>query len=450
MIESAVAKGKSILFLAHARELIKQCSNKLDEFGVRHGIIMAGEETMPAQVMLASKDTLLSRAVRRNKIGLPHADLVFADEAHRSLSKFWKHLINHYSNAIIIGLTATPARGNGSGLGGLYQKMVQTIPYAQLIQEGYLVRTRVFAPYRPNLKGIKLSSGEYHKTQLEKRMNQAELVGDIVNWWKKLGEDRQTVVFASGVSHSRSLQEEFARAGIKCEHLDGGTDTTERDGILSRLSNGTTRIVTNCGVLLEGWDCPNAACVIDAQPTKSIIRFRQKAGRIQRPAPGKADALYLDHAGNVYRHGFPDADIEWELDPEKKVQEKYKKNLPGNPIVCPRCHAMYSGLSVCPNCGYKPHRRSRPVENKNGILAELHRDGDGKETMSPDTKQKQWHRALAISAHKGLTLALAAKMYRDFTGELPWNTPGLGPMPAREDWQNFTSEQYPQYVRAKK
>jgi superfamily II DNA or RNA helicase len=120
-------------------------------------------------------------------------------------------------------------------------------------------------------------------------MDQAKLVGDIVNHWLRLAERRKTVVFATSVGHSIHLRDEFIRAGVRAEHIDGTTPKDERDEILARLSRGEIALVTNCMVLTEGWDQPDVSCCVLARPTKSMGLFRQMAA-----APGKDYALILD------------------------------------------------------------------------------------------------------------------------------------------------------------
>lgn len=445
IIHGAVERGKYVLFVAHARELVNQCSAKLWEFGITHGIIMRGEEMEDmTKVQVASKSTLLSW-LNRMKLTQPPADLVIVDEAHRSVSKWWRHLIEMYPDAVVIGLTATPAR---AGLGEMYEGMVQAVPSSQLIAEGYLVPTRVFAPYSPNLKGVPVCNGDFSKKPLERRMDRPQLVGDIVGHWKKLAEDRQTIVFASGVQHSLHIRDEFLKAGIACEHLDGTTDVDERDGILKRLADGDTRIVTNCAVLTEGFDCPVASCVVLACPTRSYVKYRQMSGRVQRPSPGKKDALLLDHAGCVYMHGFPDDDVEWTLDDSKsiedEVRERRKDGKMKEPICCPACHAMFSGKPACPNCGYKLQRKAKPQEVKQGMLVEV--DRELTVNKEAEDRQRFWHRCLAIMANKGRTASAAGAMFKDRYGEWPAD---MRNVPSGNDWKMLVADLYPQYIKRK-
>lgn len=449
LIRSAIEKQKHVLFLAHARELVNQCSQKLWDFGVEHGIIMRGEEMEDmARVQVASKATLVSW-LKRMKLAKPPADLIVVDEAHRSLSKWWRYLIELYPDAVVIGLTATPARGDGRGLGELYGGMVEAVPSSQLIREGFLVPTRVFAPYRPNLKGIPRSGTDFAKKPLERRMDKPQLVGDIVGHWKKHAEDRQTVVFATGVQHSLHIRDEFVRAGIRCEHLDGTTDMEERDAILGRLRDGDTRVLTNVGVCTEGWDCPVVSCCVMACPTKSYVKYRQCCGRIQRPYPGKTDALLLDHAGCVYMHGFPDDDVEWTLDSSKTIEEEVKERRKDGrmkePICCPACHAMFSGKPACPNCGFKIQRRAKDKDVQQGMLIEVDRDQEV--VKESEDRQRYWHRCLGVMANNGRSAKAAGAMFRARYGVWP---EGMKNIPDGKQWNLPVADLYPQYRRTKR
>jgi DNA repair protein RadD len=267
IIRREVAKYRTVVFLAHRREIITQTSAKLTANGVRHGIIMAGVEPRPMKsVQVASIDTLHVRGVRSKAMALPPADLLIFDEAHHARGRTREQLIALYPNATLLGITATPCRGDGRGLGNIFDTMIECPQVADLIVGGFLVRSRVYAPVDPDLRGVRTQQGDYVVGQLERRMNTDDLVGDVVEHWLKYGERRRTVCFAVGVEHSVHIRNEFLQADVRAEHLDGGTSIAEREAILARLASGETEIVTNCMVLTEGWDMPAVGCCILARP----------------------------------------------------------------------------------------------------------------------------------------------------------------------------------------
>jgi superfamily II DNA or RNA helicase len=450
-IHSCYQRGKRALFVARGRELVNQFCGHLKSLGVPHGVIMRGKPTnLEAPVQVASKDTLVSWAMRRQEIDLPSADLVVIDECHESLALCWQALIKYYHAATVIGLTATPTRSDGRGLGDLYGGMVEAIPTSQLIAGGFLVPTKVYAPYKPDLKGVPTSNGDYAPGALSTRMNRPQLVGDIVDHWKRLGQDRQTIVWASGIDHSIAIRDQFVKAGIKAEHLDGETDTDLRDAMLERLASGETRIVCNYGVLVQGVDIPVVGCGVLARPTKSFIKYRQAIGRLKRPFPGKEYAILLDHAGCVHTHGMPDNDVKWSLDTSQRIQDvlkdKRKSGEVAEPITCPQCFAVFTASRICPECGRELVRRGKARVAEQGMLHEINQQDQPNPAMTWESKIRYWHHCLAVMAHKGRTAGAAAHMFRGKFGDWPNN---IDPQPRKMEWRLKVADLYPQYLRGR-
>lgn len=364
MIRRATSKQKRVVFIAHRKEIINQTSDKLELFNIEHGVIMANHSRVnnhPVQV--ASIQTL----TRRNK---PKADLVIIDECHLSVSDSFKKIIDHYHGATIIGLTATPIRLDGKGLGEIYSDIIQVVPMAQLIEEGHLVKPRVFAPFVPDLKGVKTSKGDYDATQTAKLMDKKEITADIVMHWLSATQDRKTIVFASSVEHSKNIVAEFQHAGISAKHLDANTPANIRDQTLNEWRDGKFTVLSNMGLFIEGLDVPDAACCILARPTKSLTIYLQAVGRIMRPAIGKTDCIILDCAGLTYEHGFVDDARHWTLNGKVK---RAKDDAPAVHI-CENCFAAYSKAqhpNECPECGFETPVERRETKHTDVDMVEL-------------------------------------------------------------------------------
>jgi superfamily II DNA or RNA helicase len=230
-------------------------------------------------------------------------------------------------------------------------------------------------------------------------------------------------VFAVGVAHSIHLRDEFLKSGVKAEHIDGDTPKDERDAILQRLAAGETTVVTNCMVLTEGWDCPEVGCTILARPTKSMGLFRQMVGRVLRPAPGKVNAIVLDHSGAVYRHGLPEDPVEWSLSPDHKAvapahqarKLRDKKGL----LDCPACETLRLGGQPCPNCGWKPKRRGEFIATAEGELG-LVQGGRAKANEYGPEARQQWHAMLTgVAVERGYKPGWIAHKYREKFGDWP-------------------------------
>jgi superfamily II DNA or RNA helicase len=351
MIEDEVRAGRRALFVAHRRELISQAYHRLIDFGLPEhdvGVIMASDPRRRpvAPVQVASVDTLRHRAK-------PHADVVFVDEAHRALATSYRLIADAYPDAVHLGLTATPYRADGKGLGDAYDELVVVASPRQLIAEAYLVEPRVFtvpASQRPDLSGVSVARGDYSADQLAAAVDRQGLVGNIVEHWMTHARGVRTVAFAASVEHSQHIAARFRESGVAAEHLDGETPTPERDAILARLEKGDTLVVSNVNCLAEGWDQPAVKCAILARPTKSTGLYLQQAGRILRPWNDQR-AVILDHAGCALEHGLPQDDRDFSLEGAKK-RTKAATEAPAR--ECPACCAVVGiGTRVCPECGHE-------------------------------------------------------------------------------------------------
>jgi len=430
IIRRAVEKSTYTAFLAHRRELVNQASDKLEAYDVPHGIIMAGAQPLARHVQVCSIQTLYRRAVKDGSITPPAAGLVFIDEAHHATAKSYRELMEKWPDAVFIGLTATPANIQGRGLGNVFEALVQGPTMREMLDAGWLVPPRYFAPSQPDLDEVTIRNGDYASGELESAMDQPTLVGDVVTHWERYAPDRPTVVFASGVRHAVHLAEEFRASGVAAEVVHGKTDKEERDRILEDLEAGHLQVVVNCQVLTEGWDFPRASCCVLARPTKSLILYLQMVGRVLRPADGKEDALVLDHAGAVFEHGFIDEFEDWTLEPgqdnKNPVQEK-RKEKGATLLTCENCLHVYSGRPDCPNCGTIPDEIGKGVAYVDGQLGEIRRDSgqaQPSEAQEPTEKTKHlWFRMLWGHAElKGHKRGWAYYAFRDKFGHDPERT----------------------------
>jgi DNA repair protein RadD len=368
MIHSAIAKGSKILFLAHRKELIDQASARLDGLGVDHGIIMANHwrdrSQLPVQV--ASVQTV----IRRDLPFIP--DIVIIDEAHRAAGRSYVEVVESCGSPVVIGLTATPIRADGKGLGGeLFHRMVQCPQIGDLIQMGYLVPPETYSYDDADLSRVAKRGGDYDIQQLDAAVNKPKLVGSVVEHWKELASDRRTVVFAVSINHSKAIRDEFVNAGIAAEHLDGSTPKHEREGILRRLADGDTQVVVNCAVLTEGWDCPVVSCCVIARPTLSTGLYLQMAGRALRTHPGKSDCLIIDHGGCCLRLGLVTSKRNWSLTEDRKKTKSATVNYAEDIKVCPDCGKVHDLSTLSCECGYVFSRRDKEIKHEPGKLRKI-------------------------------------------------------------------------------
>lgn len=369
MIESMIAKGKRCIFLAHTTELITQCSLRLDATGVDHGVIKSGHPRvrpwLPVQV--ASVQTLV-----RRETPAP-ADILFVDECHRSMANSYRKIIDAYPAAVTVGLTATPWRLDGKGLGDIYQELVVAAQPAALIREGFILEPRLLAPPTVSLAGIRVVRGDYDQRALSERYSKSKITGDIVSHWLEHAQGRPTIVFASSIAHAKDLTIAFRGVGILAGHVSGETPPNERSEILTAFAAGKITLVTCADLLTEGYDLPALGCVVLARPTKSLTKFLQMVGRALRPLPGKSMPVILDHAGCYHDHGWPTLDREYALEASKPKQPSDTHK------VCSTCFEVIPvAAASCPHCGAVcviAHDRTGPTV-QDGILLEVARSED--------------------------------------------------------------------------
>jgi superfamily II DNA or RNA helicase len=426
MIRSAVAKNKRAIFLAPRRELIHQTSEKLQGVDVDHGVIMAGEpRSIYPEVQVACIPTLHRRAIQDERMMLPPAELVLVDEAHLSIAKTTRDIVGRYvaQGAVVIGLTATPCRTDGAGLGLIYDDLVEGPTVAELTEKGHLVPARYYGGEKPDLAGVKVQAGDYNQKQLGERVNTIELVGDVVENWARLAHDRQTFVFAVSVAHSMALCDQFLASGVRAEHLDGKTPIEERHDILERMRSGETQVLCNCDVLSYGVDFPPVACIVLAKPTKSIARYFQMVGRGLRTYPGKENCLVLDHAGAVQNIGFVDDPMPWTLNGKEKVQDRIsKERKEPEPIKCGECGAEFRPAPECPACGHEMSGRcTQAIEAHEAELREIKRNRELAEAKEWTLEQKaQFYGELqSIELERGYKTGWSAHQYRRKVGAWP-------------------------------
>lgn len=413
--------AKRVLFLAHRRELIKQAFCKLVRGGIapdQIGIIMAGTPWKIVDAIAptpgAIEDDELYRLYARRRphapiqVGSidtfrnhhkPLADLIIVDEAHRALAKSYCDVQLAYPDAHHLGLTATPIGPNGKPLENAYDELVIACTYTELVALGALVEPICYGlppDKRADLRGVRMSGGDYKSEELARAVDKGELVGNIVDHWKKYGNDARTFCFAVNVAHSKHLAERFVTAGIAARHVDGNTETNERDDALAALRAGDAKVLCNCDVFTEGTDVPSVKTIILARPTRSVRLYLQQVGRGARPYEDEPFVV-LDHAGccrpaDEGGFGLPQIVRSWSLKglPKKEAGARQKPTKD-----CPQCYAMVSiAARTCIGCGFvfPIVETTDPPQEAEGELVRLNDPGASK--PKPELTDKE-EKALA-------------------------------------------------------
>jgi DNA repair protein RadD len=353
-----------VLFVVHRYELADQAWRSLTSNGITAGIVMAQEETLrgahrvdpAARVQVASVQTLSRR------VGPEHVDLIIFDEAHRVMADSYQAVARAYPEAHVLGLTWTPERTDGKGLGEFFDEMHIIAQPSELHESRHLSDPRWFgapAGYRAKLKerlrGMRVSGGDYMPADLERAVDNRYLMGNVVSETLRLAPDRSKVVFAGSVLHSQKLAAAFRRKGVKAVHLDGETPAAEREQMLVDLREGRLEMICNYDVLSEGWDLPDLGAVVLARPFRSLTRYLQCVGRGMRWRRGPRP-IALDFGDNAPRFKlWPGDDVPWSIDgKERASREPLWKQCEGCQERIPLA------ATVCPECGHAcPIERAR-------------------------------------------------------------------------------------------
>ncbi len=365
MAAQSATRGQHVLFAVHRQELIDQSSNTFADMGIQHGIIAPGCPTTDEQIQIGSIFTI---ARRLDKMQPPN--LIIFDEAHHCKANTWRKVLDYFPTAYVIGLTATPARTNGEGLGDIFNSLVLGPSVKQLVEWGSLSPFKYFAPpVKANLEGLWVRYGDYVKSDVTLAMDKSEIIGDAIEQYKKLANGKRAIAYCASVAHSEHTAEMFRDAGIPAQHIDGETDKGVRKAAIEQFRTGKIRVLCNVDLISEGFDVPAMEAVLLLRPTQSLTLHIQQSMRPMRPDkdnPNKV-AVIIDHVGNCYRHGLPDEDRIWSL-------EGKKKNSTGPREIslrqCPKCYAAHRPAPVCPLCGYQytPAERAEPDQRKGELV----------------------------------------------------------------------------------
>lgn len=407
---ASASNGNRVLILVHRAELLEQTSAALSKFGVKHGLITpAYTPDYNQRVQVASIQTLVRRLAH------VHApDLIVLDEAHHANAGTWKKVLDQFPNAKVLGVTATPVRADGQGLGDVFDAMVEGSTVRALIDAGYLVEPIIYAPSVPDLEGVKRRMGDYATDELAARMDKPSITGDAVAHYRKYADGLPAVAFCVSIKHAQHVAEQFKAAGYRAFCVDGSLDATERKRVLDGLGNGSVDVVTSCDIISEGTDIPAIGCAILLRPTQSLGLYIQQVGRALRPSAGKQYAIILDHAGNVLKHGLPDDERVWSLEEqEKKKRAKKGEGKEVSVRQCVECYACFKPTTnVCPQCGHVHAAKPRKLNEVDGELVEISAVlMQKKEARKQQGRARTYEELLQLEKERGYQTGWAAHIW---------------------------------------
>jgi superfamily II DNA or RNA helicase len=303
-------RGGRTLVVAHTERILKQTLAHFERAGLDAGLVKAEQRDYAKPIVVASIQTL-TRPGHLEKLGSDFRTVV-VDEAHHSAAAGYVNVVKALgagtsADRVLVGMSATPYRGDGRGLDGVFGEVVFERDIVSMVPEWLAdVRGKEIKLSGVNLDGLKIGTTAYGRDfqagalgQILQASNAAEL---IVKAWRTHAPGRFTIAYAPTLEFAGKLALEFTTFGIGAEVMDGATPDADRDAMLERFVSGDTKVIVNCGVLIEGFDCPRTDCILIARPTKSKTLYTQMIGRATRQHPEKQDALVLSFTGASSRH----------------------------------------------------------------------------------------------------------------------------------------------------
>ena len=301
-------RGGRALILAHRDELIQQALDKLHlvDPSLPLGVVQAARDEHTAPIVVASVQTL-SRRARLARL-VPDFRTIVIDEAHHAPAPSYRRILTHCrawqpDGPLVVGVTATPARGDGQSLQQVFDGIVYQRSLVEMMQAGYLVDLRAIQVLlQADFDALRTQRGDFVEADLETLLLAANAPAQVLAAFQAHAADRKALLFTPTVATAYAMAATFCAAGIAAEALDATTPLATRRAILQRLHTGATRVVANCAVLTEGFDEPSVDCIIVARPTQSLPLYQQMLGRGTRTYPGKTDCLLLDVVGVSTQH----------------------------------------------------------------------------------------------------------------------------------------------------
>lgn len=375
ILKGADAKGTRTWFTVPRRELLGQVHQTMDKFNLRHGFIASGRGYNDLEQHHVCMDKTLTR--RLDKARPPQ--LMIVDECHFG-GATTQRIVDWAKErgSLVIGLSATPWKLSGKGLGCMFDDMVCGPSIRWLIDNKRLSEYKIFAPDIPSLTGVRTTAGDYNAGDLEKAMlEDRKRLGNMVDAYYEYCRGRKTVVFGVSIKDCIRIAERLNSKGIRAAVISGETPPEERTRLILMFAHCQIDCLVNCDLLTFGFDLAaqvgfdvTVDAMIDGGSTKSLAKQLQKWGRTLRMKDYPAHIV--DLAGNLFEHDKPCADREWTLEDQikkRKVAGEQEKTITLR--QCLHCGYTFRPAPVCPQCNKPVETKERTVEEIDGGLVEV-------------------------------------------------------------------------------
>lgn len=301
IIEDRVKMGERVLVLAHRSELLEQASDKLmTATGLGTALEKAENTSIGSwfRVVVGSVQTM-QREKRLSQFPPNHFDTIVIDEAHHAISDGYQRVLEHFGEANVLGVTATPDRGDMRNLGSYFDSLAYEYPLVDAIKSGYLSKiTAITIPLELDISTVSQQAGDFKVSEIGTALD--PYLEQIADEMVKQCKDRKTIVFLPLVKTSQKFRDILNAKGFKAAEVNG--ESKDRAEILEDFDKDKYNVLCNSMLLTEGWDCPTVDCVVVLRPTKVRALYSQMVGRGTRLAPGKENLLLLDFLWHTERH----------------------------------------------------------------------------------------------------------------------------------------------------
>lgn len=299
--EECVRRGKRVLILAHRGELLEQASDKIARAtGLRCAVEKAEESCLGSwyRITVGSVQSM-QREKRLARFSESYFETIIIDEAHHCISDGYQKVLQHFPDAKVLGVTATPDRGDMQNLGQYFETLAYEYTLPKAIKEGYLSPIKALTiPLKLDLSGVSVQAGDFKSGEIATALD--PYLYQIADEMEKYCKERKTVIFLPLVKTSQKFRDILSEKGFQAAEVNG--ESKDRSEILEAFDKGKYNVLCNSMLLTEGWDCPSVDCVVVLRPTKVRSLYSQMVGRGTRLYPGKDHLLLLDFLWHTERH----------------------------------------------------------------------------------------------------------------------------------------------------
>ena len=352
------AKGNHIMFLIHRKEVLSQAMTTFKQQNVKMNLATMG----------------MVQSLTRHVSELTAPQLIFVDEAHHALAKSYRRILDSFPNAYVLYFTATPIRTGHDQLDQIADDIIVGKSIQWLTEHHFLAPFHYYGLGDIDRSKLRKQNGDYSSSSMDEALSH-QIYGHIVEQYQRLASGKQAVVYCHSIGSAKKVTEQFRKANITAEEIDGNTDQTIRDKLVQQFRDQQLMILVNVNLFTEGVDLPNVDCVIMARPTSSLALYLQFSMRCLNPRKGKT-AIIIDHVDNFLNFGLPNNDRDWRQAIVTKDKRKTANSDNGPALAqCSYCFGTFYRKDIhdgcCPLCGHTLEKENKDYKIVNVDLQEI-------------------------------------------------------------------------------